>query len=111
MNCTHPDHNENETCEDRAVGCHKDCQCCCPKGNAMFIVSEVVFPRVMQSISCNTMEDAVIIASEIALEIDDKQDLETIKKELATSQLYCNGNWSICITELNNAQDYLFKTT
>jgi hypothetical protein len=29
--CTHPDHNEHETCEDRAVGCHKDCECCIPK--------------------------------------------------------------------------------
>lgn len=28
MNCKHPDHNDKETCEDRAVGCHKDCICC-----------------------------------------------------------------------------------
>ena len=28
MKCTHPDHNDNETCENRAVGCHPDCLCC-----------------------------------------------------------------------------------
>ncbi len=28
MTCTHPDHNDHETCEDRAVGCSKDCFCC-----------------------------------------------------------------------------------
>ena len=30
MKCLHPDHNDNETCEDRAVACHKDCDCCLP---------------------------------------------------------------------------------
>lgn len=30
IECTHPDHNHNETCEDRAVSCHKDCICCDP---------------------------------------------------------------------------------
>jgi hypothetical protein len=30
MKCEHPDHNENETCEDRAVACHKHCTCCLP---------------------------------------------------------------------------------
>jgi len=34
MNCTHPDHNEHETCEDRAVGCSKDCICCMGDPNA-----------------------------------------------------------------------------
>ncbi len=28
MKCTHPDHNDQETCEDRAVGCHRKCKCC-----------------------------------------------------------------------------------
>jgi len=28
MKCEHPDHNDHETCEDRAVSCHKDCVCC-----------------------------------------------------------------------------------
>lgn len=27
MNCTHPDHNDKETCGDRAVSCHTDCHC------------------------------------------------------------------------------------
>jgi hypothetical protein len=27
-NCCHPDHNENESCADRAVGCSKHCLCC-----------------------------------------------------------------------------------
>ena len=26
--CCHPDHNENESCIDRAVGCSKHCLCC-----------------------------------------------------------------------------------
>lgn len=26
--CCHPDHNENESCADRAVGCSKHCLCC-----------------------------------------------------------------------------------
>lgn len=26
--CTHPDHNDKENCEDRAVGCSKHCTCC-----------------------------------------------------------------------------------
>ena len=26
--CTHPDHNDQETCGDRAVGCSKHCVCC-----------------------------------------------------------------------------------
>ena len=26
--CTHPDHNENETCIERAVGCNPYCICC-----------------------------------------------------------------------------------
>ena len=26
--CTHPDHNDHETCGDRAVGCSKHCICC-----------------------------------------------------------------------------------
>ena len=26
--CTHPDHNDHETCEDRACACSKDCRCC-----------------------------------------------------------------------------------
>jgi hypothetical protein len=30
MKCEHPDHNDNETCEDRAVACHQDCTCCLP---------------------------------------------------------------------------------
>ena len=29
--CTHPDHNDSETCEDRAVGCDKNCTCCMGK--------------------------------------------------------------------------------
>jgi len=28
MNCEHPDHVDGVSCEDRAVGCHKDCECC-----------------------------------------------------------------------------------
>jgi hypothetical protein len=28
MNCTHPDHNDRESCEDRAVACSRDCECC-----------------------------------------------------------------------------------
>ena len=28
MNCTHPDHNDKETCANRTVPCHKSCQCC-----------------------------------------------------------------------------------
>lgn len=34
MNCTHPDHNEQETCADRAVSCHADCHCCRQDGTA-----------------------------------------------------------------------------
>jgi hypothetical protein len=30
MICDHPDHNDQETCEDRAVGCSSDCPCCIP---------------------------------------------------------------------------------
>ncbi len=26
--CTHPDHNDQKTCEDRAVGCSSNCVCC-----------------------------------------------------------------------------------
>ena len=26
--CTHPDHNDRESCLDRTVGCSKDCECC-----------------------------------------------------------------------------------
>ena len=26
--CTHPDHQEGQSCEDHAVSCHKDCECC-----------------------------------------------------------------------------------
>ena len=26
--CNHPDHNNSETCEDRAVSCSADCACC-----------------------------------------------------------------------------------
>lgn len=28
MTCTHPDHNENENCLERAIGCHPQCGCC-----------------------------------------------------------------------------------
>lgn len=28
MKCSHPDHNEQENCEDRAIGCSKHCVCC-----------------------------------------------------------------------------------
>ena len=28
IKCTHPDHVEGESCEDRAVGCHPNCECC-----------------------------------------------------------------------------------
>lgn len=28
--CTHPDHVDGQSCEDRAVGCRADCPCCCP---------------------------------------------------------------------------------
>ena len=28
--CTHPDHVDGQSCEDRAVGCRRDCPCCCP---------------------------------------------------------------------------------
>lgn len=28
INCTHPDHSPDQTCEDRAVSCSKDCVCC-----------------------------------------------------------------------------------
>lgn len=31
MKCTHPDHNDKESCKERAVGCHKDCKCCMEK--------------------------------------------------------------------------------
>lgn len=31
MKCQHPDHNDNETCEDRTISCHKDCTCCTGK--------------------------------------------------------------------------------
>lgn len=30
MKCEHPDHVDGKSCEDYAVGCHKDCPCCCP---------------------------------------------------------------------------------
>lgn len=30
MKCTHPNHVDGQSCEDHAVGCHKDCRCCCP---------------------------------------------------------------------------------
>lgn len=30
MKCEHPDHVDGQSCEDRAVGCSKDCECCCP---------------------------------------------------------------------------------
>lgn len=26
--CTHPDHTDGETCEDRTISCHKNCICC-----------------------------------------------------------------------------------
>jgi hypothetical protein len=35
VKCEHPDHNEKETCEDRAVSCHKDCACCAPYENRL----------------------------------------------------------------------------
>lgn len=25
--CTHPDHTDERTCEDRAISCHQDCEC------------------------------------------------------------------------------------
>ena len=28
MDCRHPDHQEDQDCRDRAVGCHPDCTCC-----------------------------------------------------------------------------------
>lgn len=28
MNCTHPDHVDGISCEDRAIGCSADCTCC-----------------------------------------------------------------------------------
>lgn len=28
MNCTHPDHEEGKLCLERAVACHKACECC-----------------------------------------------------------------------------------
>jgi hypothetical protein len=28
MICNHPDHNENENCRERAVGCNPKCECC-----------------------------------------------------------------------------------
>lgn len=31
MKCTHPDHQEGTSCEDRAVSCDKDCMCCNPQ--------------------------------------------------------------------------------
>lgn len=31
VKCTHPDHVEGESCEDRAVGCHPNCKCCMGK--------------------------------------------------------------------------------
>lgn len=30
MKCEHPDHEDDVSCEDRAVACHKDCACCLP---------------------------------------------------------------------------------
>ena len=30
MKCTHPNHVDGQSCEDHAVGCHKDCRCCIP---------------------------------------------------------------------------------
>jgi hypothetical protein len=30
VECTHPDHVDGKSCEDHAVGCHKDCRCCFP---------------------------------------------------------------------------------
>lgn len=28
VSCDHPDHNDTETCEDRAIGCSSYCKCC-----------------------------------------------------------------------------------
>lgn len=42
VNCKHPDHVDGQSCEDRAVGCNKDCECCCPSGSVSFSNEELV---------------------------------------------------------------------
>ena len=43
VKCTHPDHVDGQSCEDRAVGCHPDCECCMGKpvcGSCEFFTGE-----------------------------------------------------------------------
>lgn len=38
--CDHPDHNDNETCEERCVGCSPYCKCCLGKEGVLLQILE-----------------------------------------------------------------------
>ena len=38
--CTHPDHNDNETCKDRAVACNANCRCCLVPENRSYVPAD-----------------------------------------------------------------------
>ena len=46
--CTHPDHNDKETCQERAVSCNINCPCCVELKD--YKIGQVVSLKVKQPI-------------------------------------------------------------
>ena len=44
MKCTHPDHIDGQSCEEHAVGCNEECECCCPKILQNWVTVQFSFP-------------------------------------------------------------------
>ena len=63
--CDHPDHNDHETCEDRAVGCSKHCACC---------MGELAIPLPVESLAPQVpeppVEDAAHVVEDLGVDLD-----------------------------------------
>jgi len=55
--CTHPDRTEEESCEERAVGCSEDCTCCMGARRVKVEDKEGKFI----GLHCTDMGDTVIV--------------------------------------------------